>query len=708
MRLDALRRVLHGGGLKWWLLPLLTTGLLLGVEAVTERLFDEGRPAKGATARFTLRAEADAVLDLHETHAAEAIEAQQSYVPIYEQDDAVLAAAKEQILNAVLERPVSAWGWPETGGADSEAWYLAAADGGARRDGGEPALDGGATERAPQSVALERRAEIEALVRGCFELLAPLYAAGVVADTEFPREKAEVRLLTGGRYLVRAVAQLHRFSALREQIALGAKQFFFKSDPRVRSEVIEYILQRLPANLSYARENDKFIADISQVTGLKIVLIRRGSVLAARGEVIDTRAFYALRASEAALAGLPWLQRHLGRFGLVAALLLVFSAAARMLCPTVFVSLKPLAVIYGVMVVLVASGKLVLALWPVGVGVLPLASSALIIAVVYGRAPAVLAAIATATCMAFVFYFDLGTIVIGAGGGVVAALVVRRRRGGAVAAAGVLIGLAQAFASEAARAAEGRPQTYAELWSSAQGLLGGLIAGLVALLVLPFVQRWVGQASRGKLMVLGDFDHALMRLLRERLPQVFSHSVRVVNLADRAAQALGADRALTRVGALLHDLGQLEAGPQSLAGGRELEALAERRRAHVEAGLVLAAAHNLPAEVTTLIAEHHGTLPMTELMGRPPGMAPAPGAREELPRFRGPCPRSVESAIVMVANRVEHATQGVASAAASGQIVEQVVLELQAELQFVDCGLTQRQLVTLQQAIAQYLETTRA
>ncbi|MBK8480489.1 MAG: HDIG domain-containing protein [Proteobacteria bacterium] len=706
MPLGALRRLMRGG-LRWWLLPLVTTGALLAVERVAERVFDQGRPAKGATARFTLRAEADAVLDLHETHAAEAIEAQQSYLPIYEQDDEVLGAAKEQILNAVLERPVAAWSWPNATGTEPESWYLPAADGGTSAGQGDARVDGGALERAPQSVALEHRAELEALVGGCFELLAPLYAAGVVADTEFPREKTEVRRFLSGSYTLRPVAQLHRFSALREKLERGAKQFFFKTDPRVRSEVIDYLLQRLPANLSYSRENDRFIADISQVTGLKMVLIRRGSVLAARGEVVDTRAFYALRATTAALAGLPWMQRHLGRFGLVAALLLVFSAAARTLCPTVFVSSKPLALIYGAIVLLVAGGKVVLALWPVGVGVLPLASSALVIAVVYGRAPAVLAAIATATCMAFVFYFDLGAIVIGASGGVVAALVVRQRRGAAVAAAGVLVGLAQAFASEAARAAEGRPQTYAELWSSAQCLAGGLLAGGVALLALPFIQRWVGQASRGALAVLGDFDHALMRLLRERLPQVFSHSVRVVNLADRAAEALGADRALTRVGALMHDLGKLEDGAQELGSESALATQAARRQAHVDAGLTLAAAHGLPTEVREVIAEHHGTLPMTELTGRPPGLAPAPGPRGELPRYRGPLPRSLESAIVMIANRVEHATQGVASAAASAALVDQVILELQAELQFVDCAVTQRQLITLKRAIIRYLETTR-
>lgn len=705
---ETLNRTCGGGGLRWWLLPILTTGALLAVELATERVFDDPRPSKGATARFTIRAEADAVLDLHETHAAEAIEAQQSYVPIYERDDTVLGAAKEQVLNAVLARPVTAWSWPDALGEAPESWSLPAADGGRRPAAVAAIPDGGAAAVAPQSVALERRAEIEALVRGCFELLAPIYAAGVVADTEFPREKSQVRVLADGRYSDRLVAQLHRFSALREQLELGAKQFFFKSDPHVRSEVIEYLLQRLPANLSYARENDRFIADISQVTGLKMVLIRRGSVLVARGEVIDTRAFYAIRASATALAGLPWMQQHLGRFGLVAALLLVFSAAARTLCPTVFVSLKPLALIYGALLVLVASGKLVLAFWPVGVGVLPLASSALIIAVVYGRAPAVLAAIATAACMAFVFYFDLGAIVIGAGGGVVAALVVRRRRRAAVAAAGVLVGLVQAFASEAARAAAGRPQSYAELWSAAQSLAGGLLAGVVALVALPFVQRWLGQASRGELAVLGDFDHPLLRLLRERLPQVFSHSVRVVNLADRAAEALGVDRALTRVGALVHDLGKLESRTQEPTGAAELELLAARRQAHVDEGLVLAVRHGLPSEVQSFIAEHQGTLPMTELTGRPPGTPTGPPAQAALPRFRGPRPGTIESAIVMVANRVEHATQGIASASASAQLVAQVVLELQAELQFVDCALTQRQLVTLQQALVAYLQTTRA
>ena len=74
-------------------------------------------------------------------------------------------------------------------------------------------------------------------------------------------------------------------------------QIYFKTDPRVREQIINYILQRLPPNLTYAKENERFIGDISQVTGVKVVLIRGGEILVRRGQVVDTRAYYAIRAS---------------------------------------------------------------------------------------------------------------------------------------------------------------------------------------------------------------------------------------------------------------------------------------------------------------------------------------------------------------------------------------------------------------------------
>lgn len=703
-------------GLVRWSLPLASAALLFAADALFAKRYPGQVLQKGTTAPYTIRADSSTVFDLHESRAAEVREARQAYVPIYDKDNAVLYRAQTAILNAALERPLDTWGWAnheevagDAGpfGDDGRTHEERADDGGLRRLDVTSsatladAVDAGLTA-PPSSVTrayqeeVEHAAELEALVQGAFRLLEPLYKRGVVADTEYPQEKRTVRLFAADRYTLRRVSELHRFSELRPLLERGAKQFFFKTEPRVRAEVIDFVLQRLPANVTYAQENERFIADMSQVTGLKIVLIHRGDVLAGRGQTVDTRAHYALRAGSASNRETSWTERRLGRFGLVASVLFMLALAGEALCPSAFRSLRTLLFVHAATLLFYLVAKVVLVQWPVRPAILPYVAVSLVAAAVLGRAAAILVAIAVASSLAFALHFDLTGIVVGAAGGVTAALVVRPRRRMATLAAGVLVGLAQALAFEACRAASGEPQQARALWAAGQAFIGGLLSGPVALFALPFAQRWLGQASRGSLEVLGDFDHPMYRLLRERVPDVFSHTIRVANLADAAAKATGADRLLTRVGALVHDIGKLELpeGPPDLRGAHSGRACAGE--AHVRAGVALAREARWPREVVSFIEQHHGTLAL------------AAGAAEEEPVASNPdeddrLPRTVEVAIVMLANRVEWATRRT-SGGTPAQLVERHVLELVRLGQLVRCPITPAKLEQVRRAMVAYLE----
>lgn len=700
-----------------WLMPLAAAGLLFVVEMQIRYWVGDGAPRKGWVAPYTVRAHSDAVFDLHETHAAEAQEAKQSYVPIYDKDDELLYATKWRIMSAALSRPLESWSWqqvasdalagsrarrtpvvgstaPSPPPSDATATNADAgvAEADASPDAEEPVLLP-AQGFEGEGRTTERRRELEALLKGCFRLLEPFYRDGVVADDEYPKQKRLVRLFVRGRYVTRGSSQLHRFSQLRAALESKAGQFFFKSDPRVRTEVIDYVLQRLPANVTYAEENERFIADISQVTGQKMVLIRRGAVLVDRGSIVGTRAHYAIRASQTASRQTTWTERSVARYGLVAALLLVFVVAGRALCPVGFGGLKAMAFVYGGILLLGAAGRVALVLWPIHPALVPHAAIAVVAAVVMGRSAAVLVAVVVSSALAFTLYFDLTGIIVGTAGGVTAAWSMRERRRSTVLAAGILVGLVQAVVFEACRAAAGYGQDSDQLWSAGQAFGGGLLSGVLALVLLPFVQRWMGQASRGKLKVIADFDHPLARRLRERSPEVFAHAVRVVDLADCAAKSLGVDRLLARAGALIHDVGKTSRpDPDPDERQRNLQQWIGERLAHVDVGMDLAEQHRLPDEVSAFVIEHHGTSLIPELEGS--------GAECS---FSGRLPQTVESAIVMLANRVEHASRTV-EGRDSAVLVESVASDLLAQHQFSECGLTQRQLDMVQRAMVTYLE----
>lgn len=734
-----------------WILALAAASLLFVGHLLVERFFPLDVPDKGTIARRTYRAPTDAVFDLHETFAAEARAAKQSYLPIYDLDAGLLLRQKEPMLSLVLGQSAKSWPWPvwhrdpiDAGpgdpglGSSSDArpgdgvargpraargdaklrWDgaprardagVAAADGRSPADGGSAAARGTRRlEELPWQVRSQRRRDLQKLAYGCFKLLEPYYQRGVIADSEFPNEKPRIRLRDRrGRLRQLQVSRLYRFSELHAALERSTKQFFYHVPELVRRRLIDFLLQRLPPNVVYAKDNDKFIADISQVTGLKVIPIRRGEILVARGRTVDLRAHQAIRASVAAASATPAWLRLLARALLTAGLLLLFVIAVREVTPLAFARRGTLLLVFGGLLLFSIGGAIVLGIWPINPMLLPQASMALIVAVVLGRAPAILTAVTVAAGLGLTLHFDLPTLVVGTVGGVMAALLVRQRRRAAVLPAGILVGLAQALALEATRAAAGQVQGYPEMWAAAQAFAGGLLAGVVALLALPFVQRALGIASRGQLHTLGDYEHAMARRLRDHRPEVFAHTLRVISLSDCAAKAISADRLLCRVGALYHDIGKLRA--PGLEGPLEdpLEA-ARQRRAHVEVGGQLGREERLPAELLAFIAEHHGTLEMGGLLTVLP-RSPSPQERRQL-RFAGPRPQTVEVAIVMIANRIDHqlrplppgTTHDLEQARA---LVEGVIVDLLSQFQFAECRITQRQLRRMERALVDYLLT---
>ncbi len=196
-----------------WALAVGTSLLLIGVNLLEARYVPLAELPKGSVAPYTLRATHDAVYDLHETFQAEVEEVRQTYIPIYDWDEALPHNRLEPILRAALAEPLSVWKYAtlpppaaEEGGEET------ATDAGPPQNDAGPrpdSSDGGPGDAGFTWLAqgsgpvAERRREIESLVRGCFRLLEGYYRDGVVGDSEFPREKKTIRVLYQGEYNVK-------------------------------------------------------------------------------------------------------------------------------------------------------------------------------------------------------------------------------------------------------------------------------------------------------------------------------------------------------------------------------------------------------------------------------------------------------------------------------------------------------------------------
>ncbi|HOA24239.1 MAG: HDIG domain-containing metalloprotein [Aggregatilineales bacterium] len=248
--------------------------------------------------------------------------------------------------------------------------------------------------------------------------------------------------------------------------------------------------------------------------------------------------------------------------------------------------------------------------------------------------------------------------------------------------------------------------------------INGLLSTGLALIILFVVGNVTGITTPLKLIDLLRPDHPLQRRLQQEALGTYQHTLSVANLAEAAAEAIGADSLLTRVGTLYHDIGKIrnpgffvenrtEGAPDPHDG---LSPLASARiiRAHVTDGLDLARRYRLPPRVVEFIAEHHGTMPVMYFLHKAQEEAQKSGHEidERAFYYDGPAPRSRETAILMLADGCESATR--ANRPTTGEEIEEIVARIiQQRLdykQLDDSNLTLTDIKKIQESITRTLK----
>lgn len=199
---------------------------------------------------------------------------------------------------------------------------------------------------------------------------------------------------------------------------------------------------------------------------------------------------------------------------------------------------------------------------------------------------------------------------------------------------------------------------------TASALLNGLAVGTLTILLEYIFSIVLDVPTALQLMDISRPDHPLMQHVLQTMPGSYQHSLQVSNLAEQAAEAIGADRLLVRVGALYHDVGKSEnpgffienqvRGSVDSHDNIPPEVAAATIIKHVTDGVALAKRYRLPSRVTDFIREHHGTLMTRYQYGKALAAAENPDDVDPvLFRYPGPAPRSKETAILMLADGTE-------------------------------------------------------
>ncbi len=439
------------------------------------------------------------------------------------------------------------------------------------------------------------------------------------------------------------------------------------------------------------------------------VRVLKDEVVVRRGEVVTPEQMRKLQAL--GLAGSPWQwEKVAGTALLVGVLVAVQGAYLARFQPEVWQSPKLLGLL-ALLIWLGAVGtRVVVSLHPL---LLPTASVAMLLSVLLNPRVAVFAAGVLAVLAGSLGSQDLRLAVVAYTGALVAVFSVRRiQRRTDLAYAGLVVGLANAAASLASDLLAGTPLREAAS-NAGVGLAGGVLCGILATGALPYLEDLFGLVTPIKLLELSNPSHPLLRRLQLEAPGTYHHTLMVANLAEAAAEAVGADPLLARVGTYYHDVGKLRRPGffvENQVGGQNphdrmaptLSALAVA--AHVRDGLELARQYKLPQVVADFIPQHHGTCLMAYFYHRAVEQQQGPVDPESF-RYEGPKPRSREAAIVMLADGVEAAARSVQNPTPERirEVVRRIVHERLEDGQLDECDLTFRDLERISQVFTRLL-----
>jgi cyclic-di-AMP phosphodiesterase PgpH len=220
-----------------------------------------------------------------------------------------------------------------------------------------------------------------------------------------------------------------------------------------------------------------------------------------------------------------------------------------------------------------------------------------------------------------------------------------------------------------------------------------------------------------QLLELANPSNRLLRRLLLETPGTYHHAVMVGNLAERAAETIGADPLLVRVAAYYHDIGKMknplafienQAGARNIHDELDAETSARIIASHIKDGIDLGYENGLPVQIIGFIPQHHGTSVMSYFYGKALTEAAASGETVDRERFRypGPKPQSREAAILMLSDGVEASVRSLDSKdeASIRSMVERIVDARVEDGQLDDAELTLKDLADIKEAfVAQLL-----
>jgi len=531
---------------------------------------------------------------------------------------------------------------------------------------------------------LKKREFDPAVLTYIYPVLTPFYEQGVVSDRDLIDTEKERGIMvryfpTRDETLVYDFTSILDLEQARSTVRKAVRSSIPSQDKALEKPVTELVQGFLRPNLTFNKsetEERKMAAGAA----VKPVLfeIKKGEIVLREGERVTAEHLLRLDKIQQLKNGTDPLTYTWGNFAVVF-LLIVLAFTA----PFIEEAQKPLTwykdlLFMGIMLALlclmvqisvtILEGDLQFFSGNTLFYALPTAACAMVISVVLGVRHAAVFAVLGAAFFSMIAGFSLEHVIYPLVGSLIGAReAIYSRQRSTLFKAGLWVGVVNSILIFCFVLKEGLVLGWKPLLGDVVvGFSSGFVSGIIATGLVPLVEVLFSYTTDMKLLDLSNLNHPLMRELIVKAPGTYHHCIVVGSLVEAAAEAIGANPLLARVGAYYHDIGKMRKAPYFIENQRGIENKHDKLSpsmssliliSHVKDGVERAKEYRLGKVITDIIQQHHGSSLITyfyqRAKEREKGNHSDTIIDEKDFRYPGPKPQTKEAGLVMLADAVE-------------------------------------------------------
>ncbi|MBU2541303.1 MAG: HDIG domain-containing protein [Candidatus Omnitrophica bacterium] len=466
------------------------------------------------------------------------------------------------------------------------------------------------------------------------------------------------------------ITEIKTVKDARKQIEkeLG-KEFKSKKDKDI---VLDLITASLVPNIIFdAEQTAKKKAEAKDAVApiYKQVNVKDNELIISKGQILTQGILKKLNASHTSRPQQELISFNLGMSILMIMFIIISAAFLKIYYPKVYSSNKELTLLAVLFLSAIILGKFV-ELSPYSSFIVPVAAFSMAYFMLTNDAAMsfVLAALLSMV-LGISFSNNIGLLIIffiGSIAGVTAVSKVRRRN--QILQAGLLVGSVQ-FISILAWGLFNNLEYAVILEQAGWGVIGGILSAVILMVILPLLEGLFSLITNITLLELSDFNQPLLKDMVLKAPGTYHHSLLVGNLSETAAEAIGANSLLARVGAYFHDVGKIDKAEYFSENQSQPESKHDVLNPsmsklviinHVKEGQEIARKYKLKKPIINFIAQHHGTSLVYYFYRRAlEDLKKEDDIKEDVFRYPGPKPQNKETAICLLADSVEAATRSI-------------------------------------------------